>query len=230
MSRPMPTKEASAKRSASVPYVSSSPSGSMTLPFDLLIFRPSGSRRSPRMYTSATGTSPGRERRTRERLDLDEPLPRDERLDDGPAAVADADAVAVRLLALEETHRAEVLDDALPALEAVEAGVAARFRRHATVGANDRAEREPVALPHLPVRRIVRRRDLDHAGAERRVDGGVGDDGKLERARLRVHGQGLPDEMTVARVVGMDRERRVAELRFRPHGRDRHGPVADVVA
>src|SRR5256886_4127344 len=46
----------------------------------------------------------GRERRTRERLDLDEPLPRDERLDDGPAAVADADPVAVRLLALEETQ------------------------------------------------------------------------------------------------------------------------------
>src|SRR2546428_11682261 len=90
------------------------------------------------------------ERGERERLNLDEPLARDERLDDRPAAVADPDPVPVRLLPLEEAHRAEGLGDAPPALEAGEAGRTPGLRGHATVGADHRAEREPVALAQLP--------------------------------------------------------------------------------
>src|SRR5207245_1828399 len=107
---------------------------------------------------------------------------RDQRLDDRPEAIADADAVAIRLLALEEAHRPEVLDDALAALEAVETGVAPGLRRHATVGADHRTQREPVALAHLPVGRVMPGRHLDHARAEARVDRRIGDDGKLARA------------------------------------------------
>ena len=47
----------SANRRASAPYMSISSSGSITLPLDLLILTPSGSRISPCRYTVSKGIS-----------------------------------------------------------------------------------------------------------------------------------------------------------------------------
>ena len=64
----------------------------------------------------------------------------------------------------------------LARLEAVEPGVAAAVVVDAPVGVHDDQRRQAVALAHLEVVGVVRRRHLHRAGAERRVDQRVGDD------------------------------------------------------
>ena len=85
-------------------------------------------------------SSPGRTRSRRldrgdgllgERLRFDEPLRGDERLDDGLAALALAEAERVVLDLDEQAERFEIGDDALAGLEAVEPGVGAGGGGHA---------------------------------------------------------------------------------------------------
>ena len=78
---------------------------------------------------------------------------------------------------LEQPLRVEVRDDAFARLEPVEAAVGCRrvvVQRRVEV--EDADLRQAVALADLVVVEVVRRRDLDAAGAELRVDVLVGDD------------------------------------------------------
>src|SRR5215813_5324344 len=93
----------------------------------------------------------------------------------------EADRVTVGLYAVDQSERLHVLDDLLPDLEAVHARVPARERRHLAVEPDDRPHRKAVPLADLEVRRVVAGGDLDDAGPELGIDGGVGDDADLHR-------------------------------------------------
>ena len=66
---------------------------------------------------------------------------------------------------------------------------------------------------------IVRRRHLDTAGAKRRVhEQAVRDDRNL--TAVERDGDGFADQVLIARIVGMDGDRGIAEHGFRPGGRE----------
>ena len=69
----------------------------------------------------------------------------------------------------------------------------------------------------LEVVRVVGRCDFDCAGTEFRVDMFVGDDDQLTVCDERMR-QRLADQVAVALVVGMHRDRGVAEHRLHPGG------------
>ncbi len=79
-------------------------------------------------------------------------------------------------------------------------------------------ERQVVPPAHLEVVEVVRGRDLHRAGAFLRIGVFIGDDGDApaDQRQDRVPA----DEMPVALVVGMHRDRDVAEHGLRPRGRD----------
>src|SRR5215510_10728167 len=101
-----------------------------------------------------------------EGLDVDVPLARDQRLHWRLATVAEADGVAIGLDALDQAELLHVLHDALACLEAIEPRVRPRLRGHASVEADDGANRQPVAAADLEVGGIVTGSDLDDARAE----------------------------------------------------------------
>ena len=111
-----------------------------------------------------------------QRLDLDEPLRRDARLDDRVAALAVADGVDVLHDLDQQALALQVLDDAAAALGAIQAGIRARRPRSSAPVGHDIDRGQIVALADLVVGRVVRGRHLDRAGAERRVHRLVGDD------------------------------------------------------
>ena len=76
----------------------------------------------------------------------------------------------------------------------------------------------PWRRPDLVVVVVVGRRDLHRAGAERALDGLVGDDRHV--ALDERDPDPPPDEVAVARVVGMDGDRGVAEDRLGPRRGD----------
>ena len=86
------------------------------------------------------------------------------------------DAVSVRFGLDQQTFGLELLDELLAAQEPVHAGVGTGFGGHPAVVADDGDARQAVAAPRLVIVRVVRRRDLDDAGAEVAVDETVGDD------------------------------------------------------
>ena len=79
-------------------------------------------------------------------------------------------------------------------------------------------QRKVVALADFEVVEVVTRRDLHRAGAFLRIGVLVGDD-RNRAMRERQH-HILADQILVARIVGMDRDGRVAEHRLRPRRRD----------
>ena len=99
-----------------------------------------------------------------------------------------------------------------------------RRRRSCGVLADDFDERQIVALPGFEVVGIVGGRDFHDAGAELRIDHGVGDDRNFA-VHQRQHGR-LAVQVLVAVVVRMHSERGVAEHGFGPRGRDRQAFVA----
>ncbi len=154
-----------------------------------------------------------------QRLDLDPPLHRQPRLDDFTAALGVPDAVQVRALLLDDaallSQRFTDLDAGVEAVKAVEfcSGVG-----DPALGVHDRRHRQLMAQPDLEVVRVMGRRDFDCTRSEFGVDVVVGDDGDLpvdERVRQR-----LADQVPVAFVVGMHRDRGVAEHRLDPGGGD----------
>ena len=80
-----------------------------------------------------------------------------------------------------------------------------------------------VTLADLEVVEVVRRGDLDRPGALLGIGIFVGDNRHQTADQRQPHPPA--DQMPVAFVVGMDGDRRVAEHRLGPRGRDRH-PLA----
>ena len=132
----------------------------------------------------------------------------------------------LRLDLVEEPRGLEPLDDLLARLEAVEAVqrqrlVELRRGRHALQELDVAVEvelpldvehvdhREMVALADLEVVEVVGRRDLHRAGALLRIGIVVADD-RDAAADQRQH-RGLADQVLEALVVGMHRDRGVAE-------------------
>ena len=148
----------------------------------------------------------------------DKPLIGEHRLDDRSGAAAARHHQPVRLDRLEQPGCAQVVDDAPAGVEAVEAAIG-----HGAVVADLRVEREDldareaVAFADRIVVEVVRRRDLDAAGAERRVDIGIGNhrDGAIAQRQLQL----AADQMPIPFIVGIHGNRNVAQHGFRAGGR-----------
>ena len=119
----------------------------------------------------------GADGRLRQRLDVDEPLIGEQGLEDGVAAIAARHGELVRLDPLDEPERLQVGEDPRPRQSAVEAAVGGgHLVVERCVRVHDVDQGQAMTLAHLVVIEVVRRRDLDAAAAELRVDVGVADD------------------------------------------------------
>ncbi len=157
------------------------------------------------------------ERGLREALHRTPPLGRDERLDARVAALAGRDRVADRLAFFELAVLLEPGDHppvGLGLAEPLEA-----LGAHAAVGADHGQRLEPVVAADLEVDGVVAGRDLERARAEAGLDALVGDD--RNQPPDHRHHHPAPDRLTVARVVGVDRDGDVGEDRRGTDGRDR---------
>ncbi len=110
----------------------------------------------------------------------------------------------------QQTQCVEVRDDPSARVETVQAAVG-RGRRvvERRVQCQHADHRQRVALAHGIVVHVVGGRDLDHAGAEGRVDVVVGDHRYRAVAQRQLHP--LPDQVVVARIVRMHHHRDVAQ-------------------
>ena len=160
-----------------------------------------------------------------QRLDVDEPLIGQQRLQDGVAAVAARHGECVRFDVRQQSQRVEIGDHPRARSHALEAAI--RLRHHVVqrgVWRHDVDQRQTVTLPHLVIVEIMRRRDLHAAAAERGVHVSVADDGNVASRQRQAY---LPaDEMPVAFVVGVDGHGRIAQHRLRAGGRDDQLAVA----
>jgi len=150
---------------------------------------------------------------------LDVPLIGQERLDDRVAAIPARHHQLVRLDILHQPQFFQIGDDPLAGLETIQPAIG--FRAVVVdfgVGGEDVEQRQFVALADRIVVEIVRRRDLDAAGAEGRVDVFVGDDGNRAARQRQRHMQA--DEILVAFVVGMHGNGGIAQHGFRAGGGD----------
>ena len=133
---------------------------------------------------------------------------------------------------LEGAERAQVRDHALGGLLDLEPGVRAAGLGDAAVLADGLDGLEAVGAADVEVGEVVRRRDLEGAGAEGGVDALVGHD--LELAPEQRQDGRLADDVLVPLVVGVHGHGRVAEHRLRPRRGDGDAAaaghvVADVV-
>ena len=184
--------------------------------------------RVPALRRDANGAvAHRRQRGLGERLHLHEPLVRQPWLHHRVAAVAVAHAVLVRLHLHEPAGLLEHRHHLFPRVEAV--GAAERGRHAARrvgpfvhrarlIDHDGRGQMMPE--PHLEIVRVVRRRDLHHAGTEGGIGVRVRDHGDLDVHDRQHHL--LPDERGVALVVGIHGHRHVAEHRLRPRRGDDH--------
>ena len=152
-----------------------------------------------------------------ERLNLDEPLGGEARLDHGLAAIALADGVGVIFHGIAGLVF-ELGDDSLARLIAIEPGEWTGHFVEVRGFIHDVDGLEFVALADGVVVGIVRRRDFDRAGAELRADPRVGDDGDFAPNERHAHACAL--QMAVALVDGMDGDGDVAEHGLRPRSGD----------
>ena len=104
-----------------------------------------------------------------QRLHLHPPLLRNQRLDDGLAAMAFADAQLVRLDLFEQPELLQLRHHLLARFEAIEARESSRRGRHLRVFVDHFDARQIVALARFEIVGIVRGRDLHRAGAELRI-------------------------------------------------------------
>ena len=144
-----------------------------------------------------------------QRAHLDEPLEREPGLDHGAAPAAVADRVHVGAdLGHDPAVLAQRGDHGGPGLEPVEA-LEGPVGRDPPVLVQDRDGGQPVAAADLEVVRVVRRGDLDRAGAEIRVHVRVRDHRDAPGRQRQPHL--AADQVGVAGVVGVDRHRGVAQ-------------------
>ncbi len=154
-----------------------------------------------------------------QRLDLDEPLRRQARLDDGLAAVALAERHNVIFRADQEAACLQICQNFLPRLEAVEAFVRAGVLVHLRDFVHHVDLRQVVAQAGLEVVGIVRGRNLDRAGAEL----GIGENVVGDDRDLAIHQRQqdvLAVQMTVALVGGVHGDRGIAQHGLRTRGGD----------
>ena len=174
--------------------------------------------------------------RLRQRLGVDVPLVGEVRLDDDAGAVAVRHHVHMRLDLGDQTERLHALDDQPARDKAVEAVHLQRldqFRRHRVETVEEGVvvlqikiglavehvdERQVVAAADLEVVEVVRRRDLDRAGALLRIGIFIGDD--RDATSDQREDRLLPHEMAIALVVRMHSNRGIAQHGLRPRGRD----------
>jgi len=155
---------------------------------------------------------------------LDEVLGRDGGLDVRLAAVAAPDVVAVLLDPNEVAALLEILHDVLPGLVAVLAPVDAAVFVDDGAAVHDLDDLEVVPPGDGEVRRVAGRRYLHGARAEVHRHVVVGDDGDLLVDERQDHH--FPDDVLVARVVGVDGHGRVSQHRLRARGGDADLPRA----
>jgi len=148
-----------------------------------------------------------------ERRDADEPLFGDHGLDVGLAPVALADVVQIRLDPDEVSALLQILDDVLPALVAVLPLVDSAVFVDDAGAVHDLDDLEVLTLRHREVVGIAGRRDLDRARPEVHRDVFIGDDRNAPIDEREDHF--LAHHLPVAHVVGVNRNRRVAQHRFR---------------
>ena len=171
------------------------------------------------------------DRRLRQRRDAHVPLVGQPRLDDRVAAVAPRNLQRVRVGALDQPARLEQREYLAARVLARQSAQRdgdrlERRLRHRIVavgGGQDRRvlvehvqHRQRVALAEFVVVEVVRRRDLDAAGTELRIDIGVGHD-RHQATRDR-QAYRAADEMAVALVIRMHGHGRVTEHRLRARG------------
>ncbi len=85
-----------------------------------------------------------------------------------------------------------------------------------------------MAARYFKVRHAVSRSDADSTGAERLVNGAVSDDANSKRHADKINIESLPDKIFVTGIVGVDRDRRIADFGFRPCCGDRDGKVGGI--
>ena len=154
-----------------------------------------------------------------------EPLVGQHRLDHRTGAGAARHHELVLLGLDQQAQRLQVGHDRLAGIEAVEAAVL--FRRVVVDGGVQRQhadDRQLVAQAHCVVVVVVRRRDLDHAGAEFLVHVVVGNhrDEAVHQRQLDL----LAHQVLVALVLGMHHHRHVAQHGLRARGGDRERAAA----
>ncbi len=162
--------------------------------------------------------------RLRQGLHAHEPLLADDGLDDGVAALAVADGVAVGLDLLHQAQGLQVVHDGVAASEAVLASVGPCFFGHHPVRPHRHDGGEAVALAHLEVHLVMAGRYLQGARAKGGIDRRVTNhrdatihDGQERRAA---------DHALVAGVVRIHRHRHVGNDGLRAGGGDGNVLVA----
>ena len=163
----------------------------------------------------------------RERLDVDEPLIGEQGLEDGVAAIAARHGELVRLDSLDESEFLQVGEDTRPCKRAVEAAVrGGHLIVERRVRVHDVDQGQAMTDAHLVIVEVVRRRDLDAAAAELRVDVGVADDGNVARRQRQVHA--AADQMPIPFIIGMHGDGGVSQQSLRPRGRHHEEPVVAI--
>ena len=156
--------------------------------------------------------------RLRQRFHLHEPLQRKPRLHDSVAAVTMPDAVGMFLDFLDQALAFEVLEQPGAALEPVKPLIRTGVFVHGPVFVHDADWIEIMALPHHKVVGVMRGCYFNYAGAEFRINEGVGDDLQLaveeRQYNFFVFETGKPF------VVGIKRHRNVAEHSLGPGSGD----------
>ena len=163
--------------------------------------------------------------------DLNEPLRREVGLDDGLAPLAGSERHPVRLAPGQSVLRGETGENLLARFEAVEARVLPRLGRHLSVRADDDDRRQPVPFSRREVVDVVCGSHLHDSRAELPVH----EDPVLDHRELPPDDRKdrpLPAKLRRARILRVNRERRVAEHGLRPGGRDNRsrGDPGHVVA
>ncbi len=149
-----------------------------------------------------------------------EPLVGQHRLDNLAGAPTAGHDHLVRLFGCHQPRGAEVGQHGLACRVAVEAAVfLRRVGVDLRVEGEDLERSEPVPRADFVIVEIVRRRDLHAPGAECLVDGGVGNDRNPAPGERQL--DFLADESRVALIIGIHRDRDIAQHCFRPGRRDR---------
>ena len=155
----------------------------------------------------------------------DEPLVGEHRLDDLSGALAARHGEAVLARCFQQALRLQVGHDLLARDETVEAAVGrGRVVVQRRVEVQHAEHRQSMTLADRVVVGVVRRRDLDDAGAELAVDVRVGDHRDLAAGERQLHPR--TNERRVTLVIGMHHQRDVAEHRLGPRGRHREVAAA----